>query len=183
MGSPIPHSIKIKVIDEWMQGNSRDKIAQSNGIGKGTVSSIIQQAKSNNSDIDLLRDLAVKMKRESLDLNYFSSSVRLKKVLDRLEISEDKIEAFLEKVDIHCFKKNASQEEFVSNIDVVVSNLARELNISINDIPRYISQKTKQLTDLNKEIEIKQRQINQIIEEYGLTIQDLEQYRSNRPSR
>jgi hypothetical protein len=163
-----------------MQGNSRDKIAQSNGIGKGTVSSIIQQAKSNNSDIDLFRDLAVKMKRENLDLNYFSSSVRLKKVLDRLEISEDKIEAFLEKVDIHCFKKNASQEEFVSNIDVV-SNLARELNISINDIPRYISQKTKQLTDLNKEIEIKQRQINQIIEEYGLTIQDLEQYRSNRP--
>ena len=39
----------------------------------------------------------------------------------------------------------------------------------------------KQLTDLNKEIEIKQRQIKQIIEEYGLTIQDLEQYRLNRP--
>ena len=34
---------------------------------------------------------------------------------------------------------------------------------------------------LNKEIAIKQRQIKQIIEEYGLTIQDLKDFRLNRP--
>ena len=41
-----------------------------------------------------------------------------------MESSEDKIEAFLEDVNIDCFKKDIRQKEFVSNIDVV-SNLAR----------------------------------------------------------
>ena len=77
------HSIKVKVIKDWIQGISRDKIGQNNGIGAGTVTSIIQQAKTNIADIDLMRALALNIKKEKLDINYFSSAVRLKKVLDR----------------------------------------------------------------------------------------------------
>ncbi|HEY0579515.1 MAG TPA: hypothetical protein VGC75_02300, partial [Candidatus Nitrosocosmicus sp.] len=62
-----------------------------------------------------------------------------------------------------------------------MSKMANNLDISIFDIPAFINQKTKQLTELNKEIAIKQRQIKQLIEEYGLTIQDLKDFRLNRP--
>ena len=51
-----PKSIKIKVINEWLQGVSRNKITQDNGISAGAVTSIHQQAINNNiPDIDLMR--------------------------------------------------------------------------------------------------------------------------------
>ncbi len=34
--------------------------------------------------------LAIKIKKENLDFNYFTSAVRLKNVMDRLELSEKK---------------------------------------------------------------------------------------------
>ena len=43
MGYATPYSIKVKVIKDWIQGLSRDKMGQNNGIGAGTVTSIIQQ--------------------------------------------------------------------------------------------------------------------------------------------
>ncbi len=65
MGSATPYSIKVKVIKDWIQGLSRDKIGQNNGIGAGTVTSIIQQAaKTNIADMDLMRGLALKIKKE-----------------------------------------------------------------------------------------------------------------------
>jgi hypothetical protein len=180
MGSATPHSIKVKVIKEWIQGLSRDKIGQNNGIGAGTVTSIIQQAKTNITDIDLMRELALEIKKEDLDLNYFASAIRSKKVFDRLDLSEEKVEAFFEGINAHCFRQNINNKEFISKIEEI-SKMANNLDISIFNIPVFINQKTKQLTELNKEIAIKQRQIKQLIEEYGLTIQDLKDFRLNIP--
>jgi hypothetical protein len=180
MGSATPYSIKVKVIKDWIQGLSRDKIGQNNGIGAGTVTSIIQQAKTYIADMDLMRALALNIKKEKLEINYFASAVRLKKVLDRLELSEEKVEVFLEAINIHCFRQKVSKIEFISKIGEV-SNLAKSLDISIFNIPAFVNQKTKQIAELDKEIVLKQRQIKQLIEEYGLTIQDLKDFRLNRP--
>jgi hypothetical protein len=180
MGSATPYSIKVKVIKEWIQGLYRDKIGQNNGIGTGTVTSIIQQTKTNITDIDLMRALALEIKKEKLEINYFASAVRLKKLLDEFELPEENVEAFLEGIIAHCFRQNINNKEFVSKIEEI-SKTANKLDISIFNIPAFINQKTKQLTELNKEISIKQRQIKQIIEEYGLTKQDLKDFRLNRP--
>ncbi len=180
MGPPVPHFIKTKVIEEWIQGISRDKIAQNNSIGDGTVTSIIDQSKTNIADIDLMRLLALKMKKENIDLNYFASAFRLKKVLDILELPEKKIEAFIEEMNIHCFKQKIRLKEFFFKIDEV-SNFANKLHVPIYDILFQINQKHKQLSELDKAVEIKQRQIKQTIVEYDITTKDLEQYRSNRP--
>jgi hypothetical protein len=180
MGSATPYSIKVKVIKEWIQGLSRDKIGQNNGIGAGTVTSIIKQARDNIADIDLMRGLALEIKKEKLEINDFASAIRLKKVLDELELPEEKVESLFEAINIHCFKKEIDSKEFVSKI-YEVSNLAYNFDVSIFNIPVFINQKTKQLTELNKEIAIKQRQIKQLIEEHNLTIQDLKDYRLNSP--
>ena len=180
MGAITPYSIKVKVIKEWIQGLSRDKIGQNNGIGAGTVTSIIQQARDNVADIDLMRALAIKIKKEKFEINDFASTVRLKKVMDELELPEEKVEALLEVINIHCFRRAINNKEFISKIEEI-SNLSKSLDISIFNIPAFINQKTKQLTELDKEIALKQRQIKQLIEEYGLTIQDLKDFRLNRP--
>jgi hypothetical protein len=179
MGIKTPHAIKVKVIREWIKGISRDKIALNNGIGAGTVTIIIQQAKNNfpHYDMDLMREVALKIKKENLDLNYFASSIRLKKVLDGLEMTEENVESFLEEINIHCFKKNIHKKEFISKIDEVLK-IANSLDLSVYNIPSYIKNLTKYLSDLEKKVIIKEMQI----EKYDITITDLEGYKLSRPT-
>jgi hypothetical protein len=75
---------------QWLYGFSRDQIAKDNQIGAGTVSTIIKQCKlegqkkeyaaDDDFEFDLIRQVAVVLKREGLDVNSFASSIRLKKI-------------------------------------------------------------------------------------------------------
>jgi hypothetical protein len=182
MGIKTPHAVKARVLKEWIQGISRDQIASNNEIGAGTVTSIIQQTKNNHPyhDIDLIRELALKLKKENLDLNYFVAAVRLKKVLDRFEMTEENVEIFLEEINIHCFKKNINKKEFISKIDEVWK-IVKRLDVSIFNIPIYIEKLTKHLSDLEKATIAKESQIKQKTQEYNTTIEDLKKYRLNKP--
>ncbi len=180
MGNRIPHQIKTKVLREWLQGISRDKIALDNNIGEGSVTGIIQQAKINTPDMDLLRETALKIRNENIDVNYFASSVRLNKKLNRLGLTEDRIEKLLDEINIYCYSYQRDEKEFVSNIDEVF-NLASSLDISPYDIPSYINKNTMRLMELDKKIAEKEERIRQKAEDYGLTIEDLKGYRSNLP--
>lgn len=78
MGARIPPTIKNEVISEWLHGIPRDQIAKKNQIGAGTVSAIIKECKQDNSEFDLLREVAVNLKKENLNVGDFASTIRLK---------------------------------------------------------------------------------------------------------
>jgi hypothetical protein len=121
MVAKIPLSIKTKVLNEWLQGFTRNKIAENNGIGAGTVMGIHQQARNNDiPDIDLMRELALMLKKKGLDVNHFSSSVRLKKVLDRIGFPEEKLESLLEEIHIYSFQIGIDEKEFLSKTDEIL---------------------------------------------------------------
>jgi transposase len=63
MKPKVPKSIKQRVIKQWLQGTSRDQIAKDNDVGAGTVSAIIKDAKQEIPDIDLLRQVALVIKK------------------------------------------------------------------------------------------------------------------------
>ena len=128
----------------------------------------------------MLREIAVKQKKEDIDLNNFASSIRLKKKLDKLDLSEEKVELLLENINAYCFIQGLDEKEFVSKIDEV-SDLASYLKVPIVDMPSHISQKTEQLDLLDKETTKRQGTIRQLIEQYNITAEDLEEYRSSRP--
>lgn len=54
MGGKIPVKTKQKVLKLWLSAATRKKIAEKVGIGEGTVTSIVQEAKENIPDVDLL---------------------------------------------------------------------------------------------------------------------------------
>jgi transposase len=56
---PVQEVIRRRVIEQWLSGESRDKIASDLQIGAGTVSSIVSDFKKNlqASDIDSAREL------------------------------------------------------------------------------------------------------------------------------
>ena len=181
MVAKIPKSIKINVLNEWLRGTPRTKIARDNDIGAGTVTAIHQQARNTDiPDIDLLREIALMIKKEDLDVRQFSSAVRLKKLLDRIELPEEKMELLIEEIAVHCFRRGMGEKEFVSRIDETF-DWANDQTIPISDIPLYISQKTRQLEDLDKEIAKRENRIRQQLEEDGLTMSDLNEYRQSRP--
>jgi hypothetical protein len=76
MGAKIPRPIKLDVIRKWLEGKSRDQIAKEVGIGAGTVSGIINECRQNDLQFDLLREVAVKLKSQGVDILSFAPLVR-----------------------------------------------------------------------------------------------------------
>jgi hypothetical protein len=115
-------------------------------------------------------------------LSYFASTVRLKKILERLGLTEEKMETLIEEINAHCFRQEKSEKEFVLKIDEVF-DIAADLNTSIWDINSKINQKTTQIKELDKKIADKQEDLRMVVERYGTTVDDLEDFRLNRPLR
>jgi hypothetical protein len=182
MGAPTPPSIKIAVIQDWLQGVSRKSIAQRNKIGEATVSDIIQKARTNIPGLDLMRGLAVALKKHSMDVDSFACLFRLKAVLDRIGLPEEKLETLLEEINVHCYIEGTSEKDFISKIDEVFE-MASELDTSIWGIDSQINQKKMEIIELDKKIAAIQKDLSKIIEGYGLTVDELEKYRLSRLSK
>ena len=80
MPAAIDAQVKKQVINQWLSGDSRDRIAADNDIGAGTVSNIINEWKKGveDSDYDSVRELAVYSKKEGLGLSELASSFQTK---------------------------------------------------------------------------------------------------------
>ena len=96
----IDEQIRRKVIQQWFNGLPRDKIAEENNIGTGTVSSIIANYKAGLEDLefDHLRELAVELRRYGLSLSELALHFRLYNYCIKSGAAEDKIESFIENI-------------------------------------------------------------------------------------
>lgn len=143
MGEKIPSSIKERVIRDWLKGIPRNIIADNSGISYGSVTNIITQTRKDSiHDIDLLRAVSVILKERNLDLSFLATSIRLKSKFDELELSEGRIESFLEDIFIHCFQNQQDEKEFLSNISSVCYT-ASYFGIPVNKLSTYIEEKIK----------------------------------------
>jgi transcriptional regulator with XRE-family HTH domain len=142
MKPKVPKSIKQQVIRQWLQGISRDQIAKDNGIGTGTVSAIIKDAKKDIPDIDLLREVALVLKSNDLDLSVFASSIRLQKRLDEMGLNEEQIESLIENINTYCFKRELTYEEFI-NIIERISTLSQNLGMPVDQMANYITKRVR----------------------------------------
>ena len=186
MGAKIPITIRRQVITQWLYGFSRDQIAKGNQIGAGTVSEIIKQCKQkeypdgNYSEFDLIRELAVMLKREGVDVNTFASSIRLQRKLDEKELNEEQIESLIENMDVHCFRRGVKPEEYINTINKV-SVLSDNLGIPIDEIPEYIRQQEERLKEIRQEITDLQMSQMQVLQDHNVTANTLREYERNKP--
>jgi transposase len=67
MQAAIDTQVKRRVINQWVSGDSRDKIAADNKIGAGTVTNIMNEWKKGveDSDYESIRELAVFSKNKA----------------------------------------------------------------------------------------------------------------------
>ena len=177
MGARIPYSLKIKVLNYWLDGMSRDNIAINEQIASGSVSRIIQEFKVTEiPDVDLLRGVALRLKRQNFDLIQFASSMRLRKMLDNLELPEDRIEKFLEYLCVFFYKHDdKNPEQFLLQLELVYK-MATSLDLSIYDILGDIDKKREELIQLDNEISILKRQIEGKKAEFISKVKNTEKY-------
>ena len=179
MSNPIPHKTKVQVLHQWIQGIPRDRIAENNDIGRGTVSNIIKQFKTTVPDIDLMRETALQIKKEDLEIFTYAASIRLRRLLEQLNITEDQVENLLEEISIYCFKQQITPKDFVLKINEV-SDLAMDLQTPIHKLPSFVNQLSSQKGKLEREIANKKQEYNQVIKENEKYVDELQEFRAKK---
>jgi uncharacterized protein YpuA (DUF1002 family) len=176
--SIIPKVVREKVLTEWLQGLTRNKIAEINDIGEGTVTEIINGYRENNSDIDQQREFVLALKGEGTDLNLFASSIRLKRFIDKLGIDEKQLESFLDNVQEHCFKKHKETNDFIKSVNDACC-MSNEMHCTAEELPRHIQQMEKESSLLTLEIRRKKAEETLMRMNYNMTESQIEELGKN----
>ncbi|MDF0680298.1 MAG: hypothetical protein P0116_04970 [Candidatus Nitrosocosmicus sp.] len=131
----------------------RDQIAKNNHIAYGSVYNIVQETRQGDiPDIDLLRQLSLSLKRDGWEPSQFARSMRLNKLLDNLDMSEEQIEDFLEQLSVFFHMNDVEDiQNFLFQFESV-SDFVKNLGVSIYDIEEYIANKQAELYSLNHEL-------------------------------
>jgi hypothetical protein len=180
MPAKIPKSIREQVLKQWLQGVSRDQIAKDNDVGAGTVSTIIKDAKEEIPDIDLLRQGALVLKKNDLDLSVFAASIRIKNKLDGMGVNEDQIDSLIDNANTHCFKRGLTGEKYFNNVDKACA-LSDNLKMPLDQLPNYITQQeleVEQVKGETEDVKLKQRQV---LQHYNVTMDELQEFIRNKP--
>ncbi|HKU84183.1 MAG TPA: hypothetical protein VJP58_09085 [Candidatus Nitrosocosmicus sp.] len=176
----VPESIRKNVIRNWLEGIARDLIAANYRISVGMVSGIVTEARDIIGDIDLLRELALNLRKSELELKSFAFTVRLQNKLDILGISEDMAESAIEKLHIYCFTKNIEVSEFLSRTDYLI-DLTNRVGIRIEEFDKYINEKIEILKRLEGNISKMAKERNELASIYKTTVRDLEEFQTLKP--
>jgi hypothetical protein len=194
MGAKIPRPIKLDVIRKWLEGKSRDQIAKEVGIGAGTVSGIINECRQNDLQFDLLREVAVKLKSQGVDILSFAPLVRLREILEDKEWLLDirregegedlgqveKIESLIISMEVFCFKQGLSVKGFFDQVRELYW-AAEKYETSLDEFPDYIKQLESNANVLVQEInQLKQEKQNALTNRQ-ITAKLLEEFRMSRP--
>jgi hypothetical protein len=184
MPAQIPRQIKNAVIQRWLSGISREKIAKEFTIGAGTVSNIVSSARGQSGyfhdDFDLIRETALMMKREGLTIDNLVSIARLEGFLKEMGLKEGQIERMIDDLNVHLFKTGLSTEEYVAIINSL-SKISTNLNIPLDKIFDSVNEKLREREKLTDEIQELKRKKVAALHENATTLEILEDYKENRP--
>jgi hypothetical protein len=177
MGGTIPRTIREKVIGQWIQGLPREEIAKENGIGVGTVTAIINDAKNQKEyrDIDLLRHVSTTLREESLELYHLGFAIRLKKIMEENDISDEQLENLALDFAVCCFKQKLSPSKFFES-GYEAMYLAEKFGISVDKIPETIVQEKKLIDQLDENIQKLTLAFQTMEEKYAAIVSEIAKY-------
>jgi len=169
MPAAIDTRVKKQVINQWLSGDSRDRIAADNDIGAGTVSNIINEWKKGlaDSEYETIRELAVFSKKQGLNLGEHASSVRLRNYIEKLGANQDQIESFIANL------ANSPEPEKLIDVANQVAHLSRSESIPLEDLEGHVKQKEEEKQRLEEEI----KQTRAILESTNVEMETINEYK------
>jgi DNA repair exonuclease SbcCD ATPase subunit len=169
MPAAIDNSVKTNAIKQWLDGDTRDKIASDNQIGAGTVSGIINEWKQgiNAMDYESVRELSVWCKKQGINLSSLASSLRTNNYVQKLGANQEQIEIFISNL------ANSPQPEKLIDVANQIAQISTSESISLEELENRVKQKEKEKKMLEEEI--KQRRA--ILENTNVDITALNEYK------
>jgi chromosome segregation ATPase len=182
MGGIISRNVKTRIIRQWLSGLTRQKIAKNNDIGDGTVTGIINEARRQKeyNDIDLLREVALRLKEEELELSPVGFAIRLERIMEENDIKEDQIESIIQDIATCCLKHKIPYDTLI-HAGREALFLEQKYSVPIEKIPEYITQGKEiidRLEDQRQEILVKKELAR---EERDTIVDELEKYGKDIP--
>jgi DNA-binding transcriptional MerR regulator len=187
MPAPINISNKRKVIQQWISGEARDKIAADNNIGEGTVSGIVRDYKIglDAAEFDSARELALQARKQGLNLSDLASNFRLHNFIRNSGVSENEIESFVTNVSTG----DASPEKIIALVNQLY-DVSKSESIPLDHVSGYIREKLEEKQKIDEQIKEADNvpqsknvsieainehlQLNEKLKEHGLSIQDID---------
>jgi hypothetical protein len=158
MPSKLPDYMKSLVIQQWLQGESRDKIAGDNGLSAGGVTNIINEWRQalGFAVADALRELALTLKRIGITPAQCATGFRVAMMMNKLGVREGSYESFMMDVYNRCNNLGLTPESIASHMS---SLLEFSKTMPFSQMPDFIQQKTNEKEKLEQEIKNLKNQI------------------------
>jgi regulator of replication initiation timing len=173
MPAAIDPLIKKQVINQWLSGASRDRIAADNGIGTGTVSNIIDEWKKGvqDSDYESIRELSVFCKKQGVTLNTLASCIRLNNYIQSLgaNANESTLESLIANMANYPDRDSAKLIEAAAQIsesDIPLEKLEEHVKALMAEkemLEREIDEGRAILDDVDEHVESRKK----VVEEYA----------------
>jgi hypothetical protein len=140
------------VIQKWLSGDARDKIALDLAIGAGTVTNIINQWKTALGSYDAyqLRDLAITLRNIGLNYSQCAIGARVATIMRRIGIQEDEFEPFMLALYNRCYNELGLTPDRIGSY--ITNLLEFSDTVPFSQIPNYIVQKTEEKKRLEEQI-------------------------------
>jgi hypothetical protein len=174
---PIPDHIRSAIINAWMSGKSRDKIAPEVNISTGSVSNIIEQWQNKIGVFDAknLRELGLALKKAGISPIQCANGLRINNIINQLGIDEDHLFDFLNKL-YNESKEQKLSPAYLARLVKVINDFP-EIN-SLNELPKTIKKRQQEKIKLDVDIYYKKLEIQKLDnekEKKRKEIQDLQE--------
>jgi hypothetical protein len=164
MPSKLPDNLKSLVIQDWLSGKQRDKIASDNGLSAGAVTNIVNEWRLalGFSTAEGLRELAVTLKKIGITPAQCALGFRAAMTMNRLGVKEDNFESFMS--DVYSRSKNLGLTP--ESIAYYLTNLIEfSKTVPFSQISEFIQQKADEKIKLEEETQKLKDQIKILKEE------------------
>ena len=138
MPAPINETVKRQVVQQWLRGESRSKIAIDNNIGEGTVSGIVSDFKTglDSPEFNWVRELALATKKQGFNLSELASHFRLDNFIKTSGAAEEDIESFITNVTTN----DVSPEKVIQYVNQLY-DVSKKESIPLGQVTDYIKEK------------------------------------------
>jgi hypothetical protein len=152
MPSKLPDSYKSLVIQEWLNGEQRDKIAADNGLSAGSVTNIVNEWRTalGFPTADALRELAVTLRRVGINAAQCALGFRVATLMLRIGVKEESFDSFISDVYNRCKDIGLSPQDIASHL---ADLLEFSKTVPLSKISDYVKEKTNEKGKLEDKIE------------------------------
>jgi len=187
MPSPLPPETIAAIIISFLQGLTRDAIADKLGISQGSVSNVLQNLKNTIGEptFKILKELGKHLQQNDVSFDDAIIGFHIKSLLKKLGIDVEKIKSFVEGFYTACIQNGVQPTVAIITVKRII-DIEKDAQIPFEDLPQkyqdilnQIKTAEDKLATLNETIAKTKNDKAAIIRELNYKIKQLEQKYEN----